>query len=74
MPATISTEEQATDLESLFELPNDLPAQVCACVVAAGLVSGADRANGQECLLKIWSKTKTPADGELRKSHAAQEH
>ena len=53
-------------LEEAFELPEDYLQGPVAAALRPGLIEATDRATGQDRILKVWLKTGTDADAELR--------
>lgn len=53
-------------LEELFELPEDYLHGPAAEALRPGVIDATERATGRDRVLKIWKKTGTPSDAELR--------
>ena len=53
-------------LDEAFELPDDYLQGPVASALRPGLIEATDRTTGEDRTLKIWHKTGTPADAELR--------
>jgi hypothetical protein len=53
-------------LDEAFELPEDYLQGAVASALRPGLIEATDRTTGEDRTLKVWHKTGTPADAELR--------
>ena len=53
-------------LEEVFELPEDYLQGPVAAALRPGLIEATERATGQDRILKIWLKTGTDTDADLR--------